>query len=109
MERVPRAYMGRPRRTPWSPGRPWSVARPASSLQSPLLCRWLIALQVLAQERPAAMDAALARFAGDAQAIGRLGDRELLHVAQQDHFAVDVRERLQRANDVDPQIRLWNL
>src|SRR5262249_8982763 len=56
----------------------------ASCLSSPRL----IALQVLAQKSPAAMNAALARFAGDAQALGRLADGELLHVAQQDHFAV---------------------
>ena len=37
------------------------------------------------------MNAALACFASDAQAIGRLGDGELLHVTQQDHFAVYVR------------------
>src|ERR1700752_4087293 len=43
----------------------------------------LIALQVLAQKSSAAMNTALACFASDAQAIGRLGDGALLHVTQQ--------------------------
>src|SRR5258706_8571990 len=58
----------------------------------------LIALQVLAQKSSAAMNAALACLASDAQVIGHLADGELLHIAKQDHLAVHLRQRLQRAD-----------
>src|SRR5712675_2585269 len=68
-----------------------------------------IALQVLAQKSSAAMNAALACLASDAQVIGHLADGELLHIAKQDHLAVHLRQRLQRADEVDTQLVLWNL
>src|SRR5258707_7018196 len=68
-----------------------------------------IALQELAQKSSAAMNAALACLASDAQAIGHLADGELLHIAKQDHLAVHLRQRLQRTDEVDAQLVLRDL
>src|SRR5262245_61784921 len=77
----------------------------ASFLSSSLL----VASHVLAHESSAEMNTALAWLSRDAEAIGHLADGELLHVGQQNHLAVRVRQRLQRTNDVDTQVVLGNL
>jgi hypothetical protein len=46
--------------------------------------------KVFAQQRAAAVDAALGRFARDAQSLRHLTDGQLLHVSQQDHFTAAV-------------------